>query len=206
MKNRPKQCSVMLLVSTILVAVPLVACEPEWCDDKWTDFTNVKYGYTVWYPTSCSLMYGDSVYSHNLHIFFGDGWSEVTVTVYSSLDSDSVESLFYAFKDDILAATEEGDDNIFFKRYDYEILRSWEGEEFFPEIHYTFTAARADFESGGWEETDMRGETWWCMGTYRGTEYIYSCTYETLAGCEECIWVCSELSQDFFNGVYDNPE
>jgi hypothetical protein len=191
----------MLLGLTILMIIPLAACEPEWCDDKWTEFTNFEYGYTVKYPTSCSLMYGDSVYSHNLHILFTDGWSQLTVTVYSSLDCDSIESLYYTFKDDILAATQEGEDIDIVRRYDYEILRSWEGEEFFPEIYYAFTEAQIDLGSGNWEGRDMVGKTWWCMGNYMGTEYIYSCTYETLAGCEKCIWICDELQFDLYESV-----
>jgi hypothetical protein len=191
----------MLLGLTILMIIALAGCEPEWCDEKWTEFMNFDYGYTVKYPTSCSLTYSDFEYSHDLHIFFRDGWTQLSVTVYSSLDSYSIESLYYTFKDGILAATKDGDDVDFVKRYDYEILRSWEGEEFFPEIHYAFTEAQVDLESGNWEETDMVGETWWCMGSHMDTEYIYSCTYETLAGCEKCIWVCDELSFDLYHTV-----
>ena len=191
----------MFLVLTILMIIPLAACEPGWCDDKWTSFTNFEYGYTVKYPTSCSLTHSDFEYSHHLLISFTDGWTLLTVTVYRALDSDSIEGLYYAFKDRILDASQEGEDTDLIRDYDYEIVRSWEGEEFFPEIDYAFTEARVDLESGNWEEREMVGQTWWYLGSYMGTEYIYSCTYQTLAGCKKCIRVCEELSFDFYENV-----
>ena len=205
MKNRRKQWSMMLLGLTILMTIPLVACEPRWCDEQWTEFMNWEYGHTVTYPLSCSMSYSDSGYLHQLSIFFADGVSEVRVRVYKDMDSDSVESLFDTFKDDILTATQEGEAGLFVKRCDYGILQSWE-DEFFREIRYTFTKAQVDIKSDTWEETDMMGETWWCVGSNMGTEYFYSFTYETVVGCEKCIWVCPELSQDCFSGVYDSHE
>jgi hypothetical protein len=206
MNNRSRQCLVILLGLTLLLGISLVACgEPEWCDDKWTTFMNMEYGYTVTYPTSCSINYYDSEYAHDLHVLFTDGWSQLTIRVYTHLDADSVENLFETFRNNVLAATEEGDTDLV-KRYDYEILRSFEDEESFREMHYTFTEAQIDIASGDWREIDMVGQTWWCVGSYIGTEYIYSFTYETLAGCEKCIWVCDELSFDFYDRVHNNTQ
>lgn len=162
---------------------------------------NLEYGYTVKYPTSSSLSYSDFEHSHHLLISYRDGWTLFTVTVYSALDSDSIESLYYAFKGRILGATQEGEDTDLVRDYDYEIVRSWEGEDFYPEIDYTFTEAQVDLESGNWEEREMVGQTWWYSGSHMSTEYIYSCTYQTFAGCEKCIWVCDELSFDLYHTV-----
>jgi len=183
----------------------MVACgQPKWCDDQWTTYTNADSGYTVTYPESCSMVSSDSEYFHILFINFTDEVTQFTITVYKPFDSNSVERFFEMFKDDILSATKERPIVGYIKRYDYEILSTAKHDDVFRQINYTFTKADMDMTSGNWRETDMIGETWWVVGEYQDTEYIYNSTYETLSDCETCTKICSELSSRLFGEVFDD--